>query len=236
MSKPIPIPINRFFIYALRDPRTGEPRYLGQSSAGLKRPKSHQLLSSVKSHSRHLHNWISQLKQLGIDYEIIIVERFFSAKPLDRAETYWIATLRSQGYHLLNVSDGGGASGLSGKHLSDEHKAALRIGWQKRKTKGLIRSPESYRLMGLKTRGRKQTATWIENRTVKLRGRTISEEHKTKISSSLKNKPAPYNTATNLRTLAAKRAPEYTAWLGRKGAANRWKKEFIEPEPANKFN
>jgi hypothetical protein len=172
---------------------------------------------------------------MGMEYEIIIVERFFSAAPLDQAETYWIATFRGQGYRLLNVSDGGGAAGLSGKHLSEEHKIALRIGWQKRKSKGLLRNHESYRIMGLKTRGRKQTKGWVESRTAKLRGRTLPEEQKLKISLSLKNRPASPNTASNLRAHAAKRTPEYTAWLGRKGAANRWKKEFTEPEPINKF-
>jgi hypothetical protein len=229
------IPINKFFIYVLRDPRTGEPRYIGQSSAGLKRPKSHQLPSSIKSHSRHLHNWITQLKRLNMNYEIVVIERFFSSKPLNQAETYWISTLRKQGYRLLNISDGGGTSGLSGKHLSDEHKSALRIGWQKRKAKGLLRNRESYRIMGLKTRGRKQTSGWIEKRTQKLKGRNLSEEQKTKISYSLKGKPASLNTAANLRKLAEKRTPEYTAWLGRKGAAHRWKKEFTESEPMSKF-
>ena len=225
------LPFDRFFIYALRDPRTGEPRYIGQSSAGMKRPKAHALPSSEKSHSRHLHNWVCLLKGLGLMYETIVIERFSSAEPLDKAESYWIRTLREQGYRLLNVSDGGGATGLSGRSLSEEHKTALRAGWISRKAKGLVRSREDYAAQGLRTRGRKQSAEWVKKRTDKLRGRSLSGEQKRKLSEALKGRPAPENTARNLRKMSSELTPEYVSWMGRKGSARRWGKEFNEPEP-----
>lgn len=123
------------------------------------------------------------------------------------------------------------SAALTGIPLSEEHKASLRAGWEERKRKGLLRTAESYRLQGEKMKGRKQSAAWVEKRTAKLRGKALSEEQKQKISDTLKGRPASPGTATNLRQQAASRSPEYTAWLGRKGAAKKWGKPFVEPPP-----
>jgi group I intron endonuclease len=123
------------------------------------------------------------------------------------------------------------AAALTGIPLSEEHKASLRAGWVERKKRGLLRSRESYQTQGVKTKGRKQSPEWVAKRTAKLRGRTLPESQKQQISKTLKGKPASEGTAKNLRKMAAERTPEYTAWLGRKGAAKRWGRPFTEPAP-----
>src|SRR5208337_1577288 len=123
------------------------------------------------------------------------------------------------------------ASALKGKPLSEEHKSALRDGWVKRKQKGLLRSKASYKTMGQKVRGRKQSPEWIARRTASLTGRTLSSKQREKISQSLRGRPAAKGTAENLRRMAASLTAEYRTWLGKKGAAKRWNKEFNEPKP-----
>lgn len=225
------IPTDRFLIYGLKDPRDGRLRYVGQSSSGMLRPSTHMHPSSAQEQNPHFRNWISNLRKHNIVYVIVIIERFFHTEDLDKAEMYWIKNLRTNGCDLLNYSDGGGAKGLAGKSLSEEHKLALRKGWITRKNKGLIRSKESYILQGEKSKGRTQSKEWIENRAAKLRGRPLSESHKGKLSLSLKGKPASENTAKNLKSMSARMTSEYRGWLGRRGAATRWGLEFTEIPP-----
>lgn len=119
----------------------------------------------------------------------------------------------------------------TGVPLSEEHRTSLRAAWVKRKEKGLLRSRKSYEAQGVKTKGRKQTQEWVSKRAIKLKGRTLSENQKRQISKTLQGRPASVGTAQNLRKIAAGRSQELTAWLGRKGAAKRWDKEFSEPRP-----
>jgi hypothetical protein len=228
-------PTDRFLIYGLKDPRDGRLRYVGQSSTGMQRPRSHLQPSSAKEQNPHFRNWISNLKKSEISYTIEVIARLFSAAELDDAEVYWIKTLRTQGLDLLNYSDGGGASGLAGKSLSAEHRLALKAGWIKRKAKGLLRSRASYEAQAIKTKGRKQSSEWVENRARKLRGRTLSDAQKQRISATLKDRPATEGTAKNLRSYSARMTPEYRIWLSKRGAASRWKKEFTDPEPEIRY-
>jgi hypothetical protein len=119
----------------------------------------------------------------------------------------------------------------TGIPLPEKHKASLRVGWEKRKEKGLLRTKESYAEQGKKTKGRKQTAAWIEKRTAKLRGRSLPQSQKDQIRKTLEGRPASPGTATNLRAISASLTPEYRSWMGRKGAAKKWGRLFTEPSP-----
>jgi hypothetical protein len=44
--------VSKFIVYALFDPRDGELRYIGKSSQGLKRAKSHIKNADLKRHGR----------------------------------------------------------------------------------------------------------------------------------------------------------------------------------------
>ncbi len=103
---------DQYLIYSLVDPRNREPRYVGQSSRGAARPNEHKVSSVVSKGTTnpHFRNWVSKLLREGLVYEIVILERFYSAAPLNDAEAFWISTLRQQGYRLLNVKPGGRSS------------------------------------------------------------------------------------------------------------------------------
>lgn len=101
-------PADKFFIYKLVDPRTGEPRYVGQTSAGMTRPLAHKYPSVLKKRTPHFRNWVNSMSKMGVTYEVVILERFSSAESLNDAETQWIKLLRSLGACLINYTDGGG--------------------------------------------------------------------------------------------------------------------------------
>lgn len=94
----------RSLVYALRDPRSGEYRYIGKSSSGLCRPRAHARLARLGHHG-HRYNWIRSLFVAGVTYAIDVLEEV-SREYLDSREAWWIAFYRPFG-HLTNVSDGG---------------------------------------------------------------------------------------------------------------------------------
>jgi hypothetical protein len=100
--------VDRNFVYALIDPRTGEPRYVGQTSKGMMRPQSHKIPSVLRKRPAHFRNWVNEMRRNGVTYSITVLERFPSSEPSDEAEIRWIRILRSQGYRLINYTDGGG--------------------------------------------------------------------------------------------------------------------------------
>src|SRR6266436_3119666 len=94
------------------DPRDGQWRYVGKSSSGLRRPRSHGL-SFLNKERTYKANWIRQLQSLGLNYEIEVLEDLESADRLAEAEMEWIAECRRQGVALTNLTDGGeGALGF----------------------------------------------------------------------------------------------------------------------------
>lgn len=98
---------SRFIIYGLTDPRTGEVRYIGQSSRGDRRPREQMRPSSLACDS-YKNRWLRQLKSLGLRYRIEILEDCSSRDILDTAEQRWIAIARRDGWPITNCTDGGG--------------------------------------------------------------------------------------------------------------------------------
>jgi hypothetical protein len=119
--------IPRYFIYGLRDPRTGEIRYVGQSSRGMERPIHHNKPSNLKKLPHlHVNRWISKLHSLGLKYEIVLLERFDGPEHLDIAEIRWIALGRDAlGERLANATYGGG--GTRGWHHTAESRKKLKM-------------------------------------------------------------------------------------------------------------
>ena len=91
--------MTRNLIYALVDSRTKEVRYVGRSSSGLARPKSHMYPCNLIEDS-YKTRWIK--KNLG-HIEIKILEEVTNKNLLDEREIYWI----SQFSNLVNTQAGG---------------------------------------------------------------------------------------------------------------------------------
>jgi hypothetical protein len=101
-------PTSKFLIYGLFDPRDGQLRYVGKSTIGLERPKSHYS-RSLKGHEGQTYktNWIMSLSKVGLRPEVEVLEELPTPNGLDEAEIFHIAYYRSLGCSLTNLTDGG---------------------------------------------------------------------------------------------------------------------------------
>lgn len=108
---PLELPEPQISIYALRDPRTKQVRYVGKANVPTDRLSQH-----IASHKRGAtRQWIDEILMDGLEPEIVIVETVPKSK-WKEAECHWIAEFKRAGYELLNRSDGG-ESALGGKLL-----------------------------------------------------------------------------------------------------------------------
>lgn len=95
-------------IYALRDPRTLEVRYVGQSVNGLSRARNHFSPSAIeKRENPHTSNWIRGVLAAGLRPVAEVIETVARPDDLDEAEVFWIAKCRAMGFALTNMNAGG---------------------------------------------------------------------------------------------------------------------------------
>jgi hypothetical protein len=92
------------FIYALKDPRSDEVRYVGKSDAPARRWRFHQ---RDKRSNAHRYRWLQQLKRDGLEPALVILEQCQMAEWPER-ERYWEAYFRAQGARLTNMAPCGG--------------------------------------------------------------------------------------------------------------------------------
>lgn len=145
---------DRFIVYGLVDPRTGQLRYVGKSTSGLKRPKAEWKNALNGREGKRKTNWIKSLAASGVGrYSIVLFQGFDDDEILCQAERFWIAYFRNMGCRLTNDTDGG--EGVSGyvqsaelrKWRSDFFKKVPRTAeWKENIAKsklGKRRSPET---------------------------------------------------------------------------------------------
>lgn len=104
-------------IYGLVDPRTGQIKYVGKSTTGLKRCYEHQKPFNLKAKNHKTH-WIKQLKALDLRYKVIVLEEVDDAVNLTAREVFWIAECRRLGQNLTNSTEGG--EGATGRVYSEQ--------------------------------------------------------------------------------------------------------------------
>jgi hypothetical protein len=95
---------SRYLIYALVDPRDGQWRYIGKSVNWLARPYAHY---SERRRCAPKDQWVRCLEELGLFYEVEVLEYLPSEQGLDEAEREWIAAARRVGAPLTNLTAGG---------------------------------------------------------------------------------------------------------------------------------
>lgn len=115
---------SKYLIYALREPETQEVRYIGKSSIGLSRPRSHWSKACLDD-GYPVHSWTRSLINVGKKPDVLILREFpqldiadlkSKNEMLSIAEIEEIALHRSSGHRLLNMTDGGdGLLGWSGE-------------------------------------------------------------------------------------------------------------------------
>ena len=90
------------FIYALIDPRTGRPRYVGKSNAPAQRRRAH-IRNAREGERGHRAAWLRELLRRGLRPGLLVLERCAGDTWADR-ERHWIATLSVE---LTNHTAGG---------------------------------------------------------------------------------------------------------------------------------
>lgn len=88
-------------IYALKDPRSGQVRYVGASRwSGRSRYGSH-IQSSYGTPKIPTGIWIAELRREGLKPELVILQRVSQERD-NAVEMRWIRKFRAQGADLLN--------------------------------------------------------------------------------------------------------------------------------------
>lgn len=181
------------FIYALKDPRDGLIKYVGQTK---------DLKERLKKHNCDFRNntpktaWLKKLKAERLKPELIVLQEVDGDNWKD-AEIYWIAKLKANGMKLKNITVGGeGRKGpvsnetrkkLSiagkGRTLSDEHKKRLREFHLGRR-----QTDEAKAKISKANLGRKHTADSLKKMSEARKGVPKTAEHRKKISEGNKGK------------------------------------------------
>lgn len=113
---------SKFLIYAIIDPETQSIVYVGRSSSGSRRPKSHFYDSSFKRRSP-LISWIKHKIALGHIPIITILETTNSPNKLNTLERYYIQESLQEEGNLKNLTLGG--EGVLGYRRSEESKKKM---------------------------------------------------------------------------------------------------------------
>jgi DNA-binding XRE family transcriptional regulator len=90
--------MSQFLIYGLRCPKSSLYKYIGKSSNGLSRPKSHLSLSSNQS----IRLWVEELREEGLCPLIDVIEECSKEDLLDR-EKHWINYYHNSVSSLMNI-------------------------------------------------------------------------------------------------------------------------------------
>lgn len=102
MAKDLSYQFDTHYIYALVDPISKEFKYIGQTRNLKQRFDGHINSSSVySSGNKKKHEWIAQLRELGLKPDIKIIEECTFENALKR-ETYHIRQYFAKGCKLLN--------------------------------------------------------------------------------------------------------------------------------------
>lgn len=111
----------RVWIYALCDPVTDAPRYVGKTSKSLmQRLKEHKQLAR-RERRLPVQRWMNAVAGVNLCGVYMRVLETASGETWASRERRWIDYGRRNGWELFNLTDGG--DGLHGLVPSDEHRA-----------------------------------------------------------------------------------------------------------------
>lgn len=170
-------PIKNVHIYVLKDPETGEVRYVGKTTQSLEKRLYGHLREKNKTYKC---NWINSLQKKNLQPIIESIEKA-SYETWAECEMYWIQFYKELGAKLVNSN----AGGLGGHNPMAETRAKISFASKNR-------SQESRQKISDAHKGRKrddETRTKISNART---GMKFSEEHKAKMSVASKNMSAEH--------------------------------------------
>jgi len=159
------------YIYALKDPRDNEVKYIGKTSSPRRRLTEHLSQSSLNKYPQtKVKEWIKEVKALGLKPIMSVLESVESN--WQSQEKFWINQFRENGARLLNHTDGG--EGLT--NCSESTKERLRANNKKnlhiyqtpefrakisKFSKALIRTPEHCRKISESKKGKPRSPETI---------------------------------------------------------------------------
>lgn len=200
------------FIYCLKDPTTGDVRYIGQTKNPKKRLGSH-CNTSIKERSR-LGNWLKSLASRREKPILTILHEVRENASWAEEERRYISCAKALGLDLVNATDGGEgtlnpsletrkkisaalkgvkrspearakmSAGRRGMKLTPEHRARIGAAQLGRK-----RSPETCAKMGAWQVGRKFTAEQCAANSARQKGRKATPEARANMSAALLGVP-----------------------------------------------
>lgn len=117
------------WIYALCDPGTQEPRYVGKTSGFMYQRHKGHIRAALKGSRLPVHSWLRGIIEAEKPLSIVALERT-TGKEWASRERFWIESYRNAGVKLFNLTEGG--EGLSGHIPTALHReriaASLRTG------------------------------------------------------------------------------------------------------------
>lgn len=93
----------KYLVYCLIDPKTNQVRYIGKSSYGLYRPKTHLRPSVYMNSTPPVYAWIRDLAKDGLSPIIEVLEECDTEAQCYAAETHYMRAFGCEGEPLLNI-------------------------------------------------------------------------------------------------------------------------------------
>ena len=172
-----PSPDRRWGIYALKDPLSGEIRYVGWSFNPERRLNQH-LSAARKGVQTHNAAWLRKLLSLGRKPDVQILESG-DGSPF-QAEISWIARMKHQGCRLTNLTNGG--DGLFGASASTRAKIS-------RLKSGVKHSEAARARMSEGCRSSERARAWLGTLHFQNRGRKKTALQRARSSEAIRNSP-----------------------------------------------
>lgn len=169
--------LDYWIVYVLTDPRDGSARYVGATSAILRRRLDNHCAAArgARPSNEQKALWLLGLLSVGLRPEIAELERSATIEEAYESEQFYISYFRAIGASLLNRASGGhGASGL-------KHSAETRAKMRDAKV-GVKPSAETLAKRSAAMTGRKHSAETLAKIGAASAGRTHSEETRKKLS------------------------------------------------------
>ncbi len=170
------------FIYILKDPVTGEIRYVGKTNDPEKRFLNHLSDREIN----HRTNWIKSLLKREVTPAIEIIDEVLD-EHWQQWEVAWIEYFREQGCPLLNGTPGGDGPPCGENHpnfgkrqspeLVEKRVAPLR---------GRKMTAEQKLKISITNTGKKRTPEQCKNISMSLMGRKLSEKQRLKAIANLR--------------------------------------------------
>lgn len=153
-------------IYSLEDPLTKEIRYVGKTKDTLEKRFSTGHMFAIHREKSYKRNWLKSLENKGLQPTITLLDEIPSTEDWEWLEKYWISQIKSWGFRLTNMTEGGEGN------------------------KNQVFSKESIEKRASKLRGRKYSKEHCAKISKALKGKVKSKQHIMDLTATVRRKQA----------------------------------------------